>query len=104
MKKRVSLALSSGGPRGFAYIGAIEELTSRGYQIGSVAGTSIGSLVGGIYAAGKLEEFKEWLFALDAWKVFTLMDLSIAQTSVHSSSGTLSIRSRPLNLFLTSTV
>ena len=76
MKKRVSLALSSGGPRGFAYIGAIEELTSRGYQIGSV---SIGSLVGGIYAAGKLEEFKEWLFALDAWKVFTLMDLSIGK-------------------------
>ena len=79
MKKRVSLALSSGGPRGFAYIGAIEELTSRGYQIGSVAGASIGSLVGGIYAAGKLEEFKEWLFALDAWKVFTLMDLSIGK-------------------------
>ena len=79
MKKRVSLALSSGGPRGFAYIGAIEELTSRGYQIGSVAGTAIGSLVGGIYAAGKLEEFKEWLFALDAWKVFTLMDLSIGK-------------------------
>ena len=79
MKKRVSLALSSGGPRGFAYIGAIEELTSRDYQIGSVAGTSIGSLVGGIYAAGKLEEFKEWLFALDAWKVFTLMDLSIGK-------------------------
>ena len=73
------MALSSGGPRGFAYIGAIEELTSRDYQIGSVAGTSIGSLVGGIYAAGKLEEFKEWLFALDAWKVFTLMDLSIGK-------------------------
>ena len=79
MKKRVSLALSSGGPRGFAYIGAIEELVARGYDIGSVAGTSIGSLVGGIYAAGKLEEFKEWLFALDAWKVFTLMDLSIGK-------------------------
>lgn len=80
--KRVSLALSSGGPRGFAYIGAIEELLSRGYQIGSVAGTSIGSLVGGIYAAGRLDEFKEWLFALDAWKVFTLMDLSIGKNHV----------------------
>ena len=33
----------------------------------------------GIYAAGKLDEFKEWLFALDAWKVFTLMDLSIGK-------------------------
>ena len=82
MDKSVSLALSSGGPRGFAYIGAIEELTSRGYRIGSVAGTSIGSLVGGIYAAGKLDEFKEWLFALDAWKVFTLMDLSIGKNHI----------------------
>lgn len=82
MTKRVSLALSSGGPRGFAYIGAIEELVARGYEIGSVAGTSIGSLVGGIYAAGKLDEFKEWLFALDAWKVFTLMDLSIGKNHI----------------------
>jgi NTE family protein len=79
MKKNVALALSSGGPRGFAYIGAIEELVERGYTITSIAGTSIGSLVGGIYAAGKLTEFKDWLYALDTWKVFTLMDLSIAK-------------------------
>lgn len=78
-KKDVALVLSSGGPRGWAYIGAIEELLSRGYDITSVAGTSIGSLVGGIYAAGKLEEVKEWLFSLDVWKVFTLMDLSISR-------------------------
>lgn len=77
--KDVALALSSGGPRGFAYIGAIEEIESRGYNITSVAGTSIGSLIGGIYAAGKLEEVKDWLFSLDAWKVFTLMDLSISR-------------------------
>lgn len=78
MKKKVALVLSSGGPRGFAYIGAIEELLSRGYEITSVAGTSIGSLIGGIYAAGKLEEVKNWLFSLDAWKVFGLMDISIS--------------------------
>ncbi len=77
--KDVALVLSSGGPRGWAYIGAIEELESRGYNITSVAGTSIGSLIGGIYAAGKLEEVKEWLFTLDAWKVFSLMDLSISR-------------------------
>ncbi len=77
--KDVALVLSSGGPRGWAYIGAIEELESRGYNITSVAGTSIGSLIGGIYAAGKLEEVKEWLFSLDAWKVFNLMDLSISK-------------------------
>ena len=68
--KNVALVLSSGGPRGFAYIGAIEALEEHGYTITSIAGTSIGSLVGGIYAAGKLTEFKEWLYSLDAWEVF----------------------------------
>lgn len=79
MKKDVALALSSGGPRGWAYIGAIEELESRGYRITSIAGTSIGSLIGGIYAAGKLHEVKEWLYSLDVWNVFTLMDISISK-------------------------
>lgn len=79
MKKEVALVLSSGGPRGFAYIGAIEELERRGYRITSVAGTSIGSLIGGIHAAGRLNELKTWLYGLDSWKVFTLMDLSIGK-------------------------
>lgn len=68
MKKNVALVLSSGGPRGWAYIGAIEELVSRGYEITSVA--------------GKLDEAKEWLFNLDAWKVFTLMDLSLSKNHI----------------------
>lgn len=79
MKKEVALVLSSGGPRGFAYIGAIEELERRGYRITSIAGTSIGSLIGGIHAAGRLSELKAWLYDLDSWKVFTLMDLSIGK-------------------------
>ena len=78
-KKEVALVLSSGGPRGFAYIGAIEELLERGYTITSVAGTSIGSLIGGIYAAGKLPESKKWLFSLDKWNLFSLMDLSFGK-------------------------
>lgn len=77
--KDIALVLSSGGPRGFAYIGAIEELERRGYRITSIAGTSIGSLIGGIYAAGKLNELKQWLYNLDGWKVFSLMDLSIGK-------------------------
>ena len=77
--KDVALVLSSGGPRGFAYIGAIEELESRGYRITSIAGTSIGSLIGGMYAAGKLPEVKDFLFSLNAWKVFSLMDISISR-------------------------
>ena len=77
--KNVALALASGGPRGFAYIGAIEELQARGYTITSVAGASAGSLVGGIFAAGGLEPFKEWLFSLDPVKVMALMDVSVSK-------------------------
>ena len=75
----MALALASGGPRGFAYIGAIEELQKRGYTITSIAGTSAGSLVGGIYAAGGMQAFKEWLFGLDPVKVVALMDFSISK-------------------------
>lgn len=82
IKQDVALVLSSGGPRGFAYIGAIEELERRGYNITSIAGTSMGSLIGGIYATGKLDELKEWLFNLNAWKVFGLMDLSLSKNHI----------------------
>ena len=77
--KNVALALASGGPRGFAYIGAIEELQARGYTITSVAGASAGSLVGGIFAAGGMKPFKEWLFSLDPVKVMALMDVSVSK-------------------------
>lgn len=79
MQKDVALVLSSGGPRGIAYIGAIEALIARGYNIHSVAGTSMGSLVGGVFAAGKLQEFKEWITSLSGWSVFSLMDLSLSK-------------------------
>ncbi|MBQ2026869.1 MAG: patatin-like phospholipase family protein [Alistipes sp.] len=77
-RKRVALALSSGGPRGFAYIGALEVLQERGYEVSAVAGTSIGALVGGVYAAGHLTEFKEWLLSLNTRKVFSLVDWSLS--------------------------
>ena len=79
MKKKVALALASGGPRGFAFIGAIEELQARGYEITSVSGTSAGALVGGIFAAGGMQAFKEWLYSLDPVKVMKLMDFSISK-------------------------
>ena len=81
-KKRVALALSSGGPRGFAYIGALEVLQERGYEVAAVAGTSIGALVGGVYAAGRLAEFKGWLLSLDARRVFSLMDFSLSMSHI----------------------
>ena len=78
MEKKVSLVLSSGGARGIAHIGVIEELERRGYIITSVSGTSMGALVGGIYAAGGLQAFKEWMLGLDRMDVFSLVDFTIS--------------------------
>lgn len=74
--KKVSLVLSSGGARGISQIGVIEEIEQRGYSISSIAGCSIGAMVGGIYASGKLSEFKDWLLSLTKMEVFRLMDFS----------------------------
>lgn len=76
--KDVALVLSSGGARGLAHIGAIEELEQRGYKISSVTGCSMGALVGGMYAAGKLSEFKEWLQTVDKRKMLSLTDFSLS--------------------------
>ncbi len=76
-RKNVALVLASGGSRGLAHIGAIEVLEEHGFRITSVAGASMGALVGGIYAAGGLEAFKEWMKTVDRMKVFNLMDFTI---------------------------
>jgi NTE family protein len=78
MSKKIALVLSGGGARGIAHIGAIEELEEQGYQITSVAGTSMGSLVGAVYVLGKMEEFKKWLLTLDRLKIFTLVDFTFS--------------------------
>jgi len=77
-EKNVALVLSSGGARGLAHIGAIEELESRGYHIHSVAGCSMGALVGGMYAAGRLADFREWMQTVDRRKILSLLDLSLS--------------------------
>jgi NTE family protein len=76
--KNVALVLSSGGARGLAHIGAIEELEANGYKISSIAGCSMGALVGGVYAAGKLEEFREWMKTIDRKKMLELTDFSFS--------------------------
>ncbi len=76
--KNVALALSSGGARGLAHIGAIEELESQGYHISSIAGCSMGALIGGVYAAGKLNEFREWMKTIDRKKMLGLIDFSLS--------------------------
>ena len=77
-KKTVSLVLSSGGARGLAHLGVIEELEKRGYEIIEIAGCSAGALVGGMYAAGKMPEFKDWICNLDRIDVFSLMDFTFS--------------------------
>ena len=74
----VALVLSSGGARGLAHIGAIEMLEEQGYHITSIAGCSMGALVGGVYAAGKLHEFREWMKGIDRKKMLELTDFSLS--------------------------
>ena len=76
--KDVALVLSSGGARGLAHIGAIEELLAHGYRITSIAGCSMGALIGGVYAAGKLEAFRDWMKTIDRKKMLELIDFSFS--------------------------
>jgi NTE family protein len=80
--RRVALALGSGGARGYAHIGVINELQSRGYEIVGVAGSSMGALVGGLHAAGSLDEFSDWAKTLTQRAVLRLLDPSITAAGV----------------------
>lgn len=85
MKKiKVGLALGSGAARGWAHIGVIRALEELGIEIDVVTGTSIGSLVGGAYAAGKLDELETWVRDMDRWEVFQLLDFSLTNGGVIS--------------------
>ncbi|WP_101757836.1 patatin-like phospholipase family protein [Oceanicoccus sp. KOV_DT_Chl] len=75
--KSISLVLGSGGARGLAHIGIIQWLEEAGYKIESIAGSSIGALVGGVYALGKLEEFSEWVKAINTVEMIKLLDFSL---------------------------
>ena len=76
-KPSVSLVLSMGGARGIAHIGVIEELLAQGYEITSIAGTSMGAIVGAMYATGKLEECKQWICGWDRKKMFYFADVKL---------------------------
>ena len=74
----VALALGSGGARGYAHIGAIEVLNERGYEIIAISGCSMGALVGGMYAAGKLQQYKDWVTGLGQFDVLRLLDVTFS--------------------------
>lgn len=75
---RVALVLGSGGARGYAHLGALKVIEERGYEVVTIAGTSMGALVGGIAAAGQLEPYTEWSLSLTQREVWRLMDFALA--------------------------
>lgn len=82
MKVTVSLALGSGGARGYAHIGVIEELERRGYRIKAIAGSSMGALVGGLYAAGVLDDYRDWVRSLKRIDILRLMDVTFSRGAI----------------------
>ena len=71
---RVALALGSGGARGYAHIGVIQELEANGYEIVGIAGSSMGALIGGLHAVGGLDEFADWAVTLTQRDVLRMLD------------------------------
>jgi NTE family protein len=76
--KTVSLVLGSGGARGLAHIGVIDALNARGYEIRAIAGTSMGAVIGGIYAAGELLTYTRWVSAMSKADVVRLLDFAFS--------------------------
>lgn len=72
--RTVALALGSGGARGFAHIGVLDVLLEHGYTVSVIAGSSMGALVGSMYAAGQLQPFREWATSLRVPDVAALFD------------------------------
>lgn len=83
-KCTVSLVLGSGGARGLAHIGVIHWLEEHGYEIQAISGSSMGALIGGIYAAGKLDIYTRWVSALRQRDVIRLLDINFSGASLFS--------------------
>lgn len=81
-KINAALVLSGGGARGMAHIGVIEEILKNDFNITSIAGTSIGSVIGGVYVSGKLPEFKDWITRIGKIDIIKLMDFAISKNGL----------------------
>lgn len=90
-RKTVSLILGSGGARGYAHVGVIEWLLENHYDIRSIAGSSMGALVGGIYAAGELDTFKQWILALSRTDVIRFLDFSFSSEGLFKGERIISV-------------
>lgn len=82
MKKSVALVLSSGGSRGLAQIGVINEMERMGFSITSVSGSSIGSLIGGLFAMGKLDDYAKWVATFNKMDIWELMDFTVTNHGI----------------------
>ncbi len=76
-RPRIGLALGGGAARGWAHMGVIHALEESGIHPDVVAGTSVGALVGGIYAAGRLKVFEDWVRGLDRIEVARYLDVRL---------------------------
>jgi NTE family protein len=90
-RKTISLVLGGGGARGLAHIGVIQWLNENGYDICSIAGTSMGALVGGIYATRKLPIYAEWVCALERMDVLRLLDFSFGNAGLFKGDRVMAI-------------
>jgi NTE family protein len=79
---RVALALGGGGARGYAHIGVIQVLEEQGYEIVGISGASMGALVGGVHAAGGLDDYAAWVTSLTQRDVLRLLDPSLRTPGV----------------------
>jgi NTE family protein len=75
--KKINLVLSGGGARGFAHIGVIKVLKEKGYEISSISGTSMGALIGGLEAYGKLEAYEKWITSKSLFDIIKLLDINL---------------------------
>ncbi|NTI22322.1 patatin-like phospholipase family protein [Rhizobium rhizogenes] len=81
-KVKIALALGGGAARGWAHIGVLRALDEAGIEVGMVAGTSIGALVGGCYLAGKLDELEAFSRSLTMRRIASLLDLTIGSSGL----------------------
>ena len=83
-RPRIGLALGSGAARGWSHIGVLQELQARKVPIDVIAGASIGAVVGGCFAGGRLDALEAFALSLTKRRVFSLMDVAFSGAGVLS--------------------
>jgi NTE family protein len=90
---RVAVVLGSGGARGYAHIGALDALAERGYDVVAIAGSSMGAIVGGVFATGKLDEYRDWVTGIGQFEMLRMIDISLSRPGLRSDRVFAKVRS-----------